>query len=131
MFHCNKINWELHQQSKNQAEKKSDLKSHFQLNLVREVSDDTMSAKKANGCPDANYQVNYWKQYSHTTDSISAKTPKASYEKSGFMLNKISRTSFISDISAISSLIGAHILMSWSIPLVARTESKRHSSWKF
>ena len=49
MFHCNKINWELHQQSKNQAEKKSDLKSHFQLNLVREVSDEKMSAKKANG----------------------------------------------------------------------------------
>lgn len=71
------------------------------------------------------------KQYSHRTDSISAKTPKASYEKSGFMLNEISRTSFISDISAISSLIGAHILMSWSIPLVARTESKRHSSWNF
>ena len=47
------------------------------------------------------------------------------------MLNKISRTSFISDISAISSLTGAHILMSWSIPLVARTESERHSYQNF
>ena len=47
------------------------------------------------------------------------------------MLNKISRTSFISDISAISWLTGAHILMSWSIPLVARTESERHSYRNF